>query len=115
MGETKYCPIKPGNPVDAYASWDSSLRVYPSDAFPVPLGLCAAWEGINSADWHTWNPALRFTGNVAASTFGSHHSGGCQFAMADGSVHFVAETIDLAVYRGLGARDDGLPAGGFTQ
>ena len=115
VGETKYCPIKPGNPADAYASWDTSLRVYPSDAFPLPSGLCAAWEGINSADWHTWNPALRFTGNVAASTFGSHHSGGCQFAMADGSVHFVAETIDLAVYRGLGARDDGLPAGGFGQ
>ena len=114
VGETRYCPIKPGYPDGAYASWDSSLRVYPSDPSPAPQGLGAAWEGINSAAWNTWNPARRFTGDVASSTFGSGHSGGANFAMADGSVHFVAETIDLTVYRGLGARDDGLPAGGWN-
>ena len=41
--------------------------------------------------------------------------GGCHFAMADGSVHFVAETIDITVYRGLGAREDGLPVRGFLD
>ena len=32
-----------------------------------------------------------------------------QFAMADGSVHFLSESIDMAVYRNLGARNDGNP------
>ncbi len=34
-------------------------------------------------------------------SFMSRHSGGGQFAMCDGSVHFVAEAIDLALYRDL--------------
>ena len=72
-------------------------------------------EPINSADFDEWNPAVVFTGNVASSTFGSLHPGGCHFAMADGSVHFLSEHIDLAAYRGLGARNDGLPAGGYNR
>ncbi len=113
LGETKYCPHIDGHQTGAYASWDSGLRVYPNDEYTFPSGLCAAYRGINSADWAVWNPAKVFTGNVASATFGSHHSGGCNFAMADGSVHFVTETIDITFYRGLGARDDGFPKGGF--
>ena len=33
--------------------------------------------------------------------FGSRHPGGAYFSLADGSVHFVAETIDLQTYRTL--------------
>lgn len=32
-------------------------------------------------------------------SFGSQHPGGCHFAMADGSVMFVQESIDMDVYR----------------
>jgi len=34
-------------------------------------------------------------------SFGSEHPGGCQFAWADGTVKFVAETIDLPLYKAL--------------
>ena len=37
--------------------------------------------------------------------FKSRHSGGAQFVMADGSVHFVNESIDSNVYRGLATRN----------
>jgi len=47
-------------------------------------------------------------------SFGSFHPGGCHFATADASVHFVAETVDLDVYQHMGIRDDGLPHSGFT-
>jgi len=32
-------------------------------------------------------------------SFGSNHPGGCQFVLGDGSVRFIGETIDLAVYK----------------
>ena len=100
---------------DAYASWDSALRVYPGGSHAFPQGLCAAMEAINSANWSLYNPSDKFSGDVAASFFGSYHQGGCNFSMADGSVHFVTETIDINLYRSLGIRDDGLPLGGFSE
>ena len=47
--------------------------------------------------------------------FGSQHSGGANFVMADGSVHFLSENINLAIYRFLGTRADGLPVGSFLN
>jgi prepilin-type processing-associated H-X9-DG protein len=41
--------------------------------------------------------------------FGSHHSGGCNFALADGSVRFVQQSIDLNLYRSLASRNGGEP------
>jgi prepilin-type processing-associated H-X9-DG protein len=45
--------------------------------------------------------------------YGSMHPGGAQFGFGDGSVRFLAETMNLAVYRPLGAISDGLPTGGI--
>jgi len=39
--------------------------------------------------------------------FGSHHPGGAQFALADGSVRFLSENISLDAYRGLASRNGG--------
>jgi prepilin-type processing-associated H-X9-DG protein len=39
--------------------------------------------------------------------FTSAHSGGCNFAMVDGSVHFIADTITLSTFRALGTRSVG--------
>ena len=38
--------------------------------------------------------------------FGSHHTGGANFCFADGSVHFLSETIGQAVFENLGNRAD---------
>jgi type II secretory pathway pseudopilin PulG len=40
-------------------------------------------------------------------SFGSNHPGGAQFALGDGSVRFVTDSIDLVIYSGLGTRDKG--------
>jgi prepilin-type N-terminal cleavage/methylation domain-containing protein len=37
--------------------------------------------------------------------FGSFHSGGVNFACADGSIHFIGDSIDLVVYRALASRN----------
>jgi len=38
------------------------------------------------------------------SSFGSRHAGGCHFALADGTVHFLNENIDMSVYLAAGSR-----------
>ena len=43
----------------------------------------------------------------AAVTSRSYHSGGVNAALVDGSVRFVADTIDLATWRGMATRDGG--------
>ncbi len=111
VGETKYCPHELGHAQGAYASWDSALRVHSED-YAFPSGLCATMNAINSSQA---NPAQTFTAGVATTTFGSNHPGGCHFCMADGSVHFVPEVIDINLYRSLGIRNDGLPLGGLPE
>ena len=39
--------------------------------------------------------------------FSSYHAGGANFAMTDGSVRFVPDTIDLKTYRALATRQAG--------
>jgi prepilin-type N-terminal cleavage/methylation domain-containing protein/prepilin-type processing-associated H-X9-DG protein len=41
--------------------------------------------------------------------FRSHHTGGAQFLFCDGSVHFLFESIDPAVFQYLGCRNDSQP------
>ncbi len=43
-------------------------------------------------------------------SFMSQHPGGGQFGLADGSVRFVSETVDLITYRSYGSMVDGQPA-----
>lgn len=53
-------------------------------------------------------PAVGSTAFAAYEiSFGSRHTGGAQFAMADGSVRFLTENIDVRVYSALGTRDGG--------
>jgi prepilin-type N-terminal cleavage/methylation domain-containing protein/prepilin-type processing-associated H-X9-DG protein len=44
---------------------------------------------------------------LSVGGFGSYHPGGANFAMGDGSVRFLKNSISTAVYQRLGARDDG--------
>jgi len=37
----------------------------------------------------------------------SSHPGGCNHALADGSVRFISDTVDLQIYHGLGSRNGG--------
>lgn len=46
-------------------------------------------------------------GNERELSFGSYHPGGCQMFLADGSVRFVSQTIDINVWRAAGSRGAG--------
>jgi prepilin-type processing-associated H-X9-DG protein len=46
-------------------------------------------------------------GSLTVGGFGSFHSSGSNFAFADGSVRYVAASINMDLYRKLGNRHDG--------
>ncbi len=109
IGESRYLLTRGGRPDGIIASWSSGGKL---DAFGIPLVCAAAKEQINSIAGHGGKID---TLNIQSRLFGSFHPGGCNFAMGDGSVHFVPQTIDLNVYRQVAIRDDGLPAGGLPK
>jgi prepilin-type N-terminal cleavage/methylation domain-containing protein len=51
--------------------------------------------------------------NTATSGYSSHHVGGAQFVLSDGSVRFISENINLPIYANLGNREDLEPIGEF--
>ncbi len=53
----------------------------------------------------TRDPAA--SGRLMELSFGSYHTGGATFGLADGSVQFLSDNIDLFTYQNLGARNDG--------
>ena len=56
---------------------------------------------LGSADHVPNDPAAHF------DDFSSQHTGGAQFVLGDGSVHFVSENIDLGVYQSVATRGGG--------
>ena len=93
VGETRY----------ATAAWGASAK---QDSCTFPINIAGSQDPINL-----------FPGPGIHSTrgFSSDHVSGCHFSMADGSVRFVSQNIDLASYRQLGQRADKLPLGGLPQ
>jgi hypothetical protein len=57
----------------------------------------SAFHPFNKHDWTT----------TVYGAFRSQHAGGAQFALSDGSVRFVGETIDHTVYQAVSTRDQG--------
>jgi len=51
------------------------------------------------------NAAL--SGYLKEVAYGSYHPGGAFFCLADGSVHFIADSISITVYQALGSRAGG--------
>jgi hypothetical protein len=84
-------------------------------AFPV-------WSGGNGGGCQGWgiasclrivdtNMYINRRDNTRQSdmSFGSQHTRGGNFLSADGSVHFLSDSINTNTYRALGGRNDGVP------
>ncbi len=80
------------------------------------VGGWCRWQDWGYQSWATMaHPINAFESDFPASygvadkciTFRSRHVGGASFLLADGSVHFLSETIDGNLYRNLGDRADG--------
>jgi prepilin-type N-terminal cleavage/methylation domain-containing protein/prepilin-type processing-associated H-X9-DG protein len=69
-----------------------------STIMPINFDTCRM-DGTDACQrWCNWSTELGFK---------SPHPGGAHFAMGDGSVQFINETIDLVTYNRLGGKSDG--------
>jgi len=114
VGESRYLSLKGGcngSCAGAYwGTWGSTFYNYGAvGGGTMPVTAAAARDPINAS---TIDPNVNFTFEVQTRMFGSRHTRGCNFCLADGSVRFVSDAVDLATYQAMGTRSDGLPAGG---
>jgi prepilin-type N-terminal cleavage/methylation domain-containing protein/prepilin-type processing-associated H-X9-DG protein len=72
-----------------WCSWPYASHAYGTCAIPPNYNKYPTGNDINPMDWYNTH------------SFRSSHPGGLQFAMADGSVHFIKTEIELSVYRAL--------------
>jgi prepilin-type N-terminal cleavage/methylation domain-containing protein len=70
-------------------------------------GLGSCQSPINSR----LNPAV--PGVLMEMSFGSYHVGGAFFCMADGSVQFLTENMDMTIYQALGSIKNREPIGSY--
>lgn len=108
VGESHYNTTQANTSNGSYVGWASSPNLNGGSRHAI--NLAAADGGINSApvDPNAGDPR-----NYQSHHFGSFHTGGCHFLLADGSVHFISENVDITMFRSLGIRNDGLPIGGL--
>jgi hypothetical protein len=106
LGETIYSMVPPV--CCETITWASGPRTNGGDVLDTTWAACVF--RINSGDKPLPNASMWDEMNT---TFSSFHTGGCHFGMADGSVQFVSENIDINIYRQAGTRNDGLPTGGL--
>lgn len=110
IGESRYMPTPNMRADGFHASWASGLKA--DSGFGVPLTFAGAVLQINAQ--RACGPGVADCFNFVSRLFGSQHTGGCNFGMCDGSIHFVNQNIDINLYRNLAIRDNGLPVGGFA-
>jgi len=101
------------NKVDANSTWYAAI---PGVMRPAGMMMPMMTEGPASLvlghvgqDGNMGMPAMHRTPNTTNHIvhFSSQHTGGVQFLLCDGSVHFISENIDYQTFRNLGERDDG--------
>lgn len=99
-------------------------RNQPAVGLPALIGLSNGGSWADALTFHHWLRGSLFDGsgtggpcpmctNARGNGFHSFHTGGCQFAMVDGSVRFVSENVAIRVFSALITRRKGDSVGEF--
>ena len=116
VGESRWWfAVGQNPPWNTYFTWASSTRNAGGSSHVEVVA--AAVDPINNplVDYdpgqgpYSSHPAWALPVATHTRCFGSWHPGGCHFGLADGSIRFVSETIELNVYRIAAQRDSGQP------
>ncbi|MCU0959958.1 MAG: DUF1559 domain-containing protein [Pirellulaceae bacterium] len=95
-----------------YNPWSHWNSIWMATVAPINWPTCGGEQGgkddstggaEDCRHFRTWNMSMGFK---------SRHPGGAGFVFADGSVHFLSQTIDYMTYQRLGERRDGQPITG---
>jgi prepilin-type N-terminal cleavage/methylation domain-containing protein/prepilin-type processing-associated H-X9-DG protein len=73
----------------------------------VPINYPIISASVDSGDCTAANNTTNFWNWTISNGFKSNHTGGANFAYADGSVHFLNQNLDTKTYIMLGVRNDG--------
>ena len=121
IGETKYIGTPESfAPQNAWWPWSAAIRSDDSHQHVSLFNISATCDPINFPQngEYTEEDIRQHRGVFEGAhhggqqrVFGSWHKGGAHFGLADGSVHYLSENMDLNVYRALGQRADGTAAG----
>lgn len=109
VADVFFSPAAPTTQADA-VTMCAALDIYsPASQFPLFMG--APWAHGQHCYMHSSGPNTRSCGFFAALRAlmppSSKHVGGVHVNMADGSVRFVTNSIDIAVWRAAGSRNGG--------
>jgi len=105
VGETKFMHGRDCPRPQKAGCW--GCGVYLQSSWRYYVNLTAAVDPINQpAGGYTQGQQPCDEANEGR-TFGSMHPGGCNMLTADGSVHFMMQTLDIAIHRALGSMADG--------
>jgi prepilin-type N-terminal cleavage/methylation domain-containing protein/prepilin-type processing-associated H-X9-DG protein len=94
--------MRPACSWHARDGWMHVNSLWNATSSPINCTTCCAGGVVD--DTHNWS---------CEQAFRSAHSGGCNFAFADGSIHFISENIDYTTYQKLGDRRDGYSVNGY--
>lgn len=103
LGETRYLQLLGPDPLYE-GTWASSIWYGFLTEGSLYVTIAAMMDPPNRVPLV---PSRDWTLEYQTRTFGSWHPGGLHFVLGDGHVTFLSDSIDLGVYRKIGARNDG--------
>jgi len=90
--------------------WMNANALWTATTAPINFPTCPGEkQGTSSGSFTCYH----FANWQTSQGFKSRHPGGAQFVFADGSVHFLPQTITYLTYQRLGDRRDGQPVGNY--